>query len=1618
MPLSTNFNVSPYFDDFDETKKYYRILFKPATAVQARELTQLQTIIQTQIERFGDSVYKPGSVIDGCSITQIPFLNGIRLEDTYANGALIVIDGFTDYKVTSVNTGLQAKVAYPSRGTTSAYPNTNILYLYYLNSGSNAAISASDIKTFSNNELLTITDASDNAVGNVYTYSNTSAGTTATTLAYGLTVGSGIVYKRGYFLTVDPQTVIVSSNSYVVDDLVGGFDVTESIVTAASDTSLNDNALGYSNYNAPGADRVKLVANLVISNTSVAANTIGFLPIINFENGNAIRVLTNPQLSRVGDDIASRTYDSTGNFVVKPFNVFTRANTSDPYSLDVVISPGKGYVKGYPIELSRPYVVSTARGTDTLNYATSLQVAYGNYVIVNELAGAFDFTQAESVTIYNTAQQALTGRRFSSLTPTGTAIGTANLRTVLNRTGQPGTPTAQYYVYLFNVKMNAGYSFTNNAKSIYFNSGGVTGVADLVLNNNQATIYSSEGTNYTFGFGKNAVKTVTYAGNAHNTSQVVRTRAFATMATTGLIPLTLSGRGGATGTEVLNYGIGNITDSGATRFMVIATQTNRSAANITGTVSVTGANVTGTSTSFTSQLSPGEYIQFATTTGSTFGTGGDIRRVVSVTNATFLTVDAVANSYVANGAFKYIPAGYVFPFDSTMVGGATRSINVTSTTQATINTGFGIVGALNSTSNVTIYYEMLRTQAIPANITSLEDIVVNIDTSNNTGGSTGPWSLGVPNVQKLKHVYVGTTYANTNVDYLNKFYFDNGQRDTHYDLAALYPLPGAPVDSNTKIMVVFDSFKPDYTYGTSFFTVDSYPINDLADSNTTIRTQDIPVYTDSSQNYRNLRNYVDFRPFVSNTAVITGNSALATVNPANNTSTWQLDTNSISGLYVPAPDTVLSSNIEYYIGRNELIYIDPKGNVNFRKGEASEAPRGVTPPPDLLTIAYINIKPYPSLTTEEQLVQTNVNKQSVGIIRDTTYANEMTPVSIRRYTMSDIGTLEERISKLEYYTSLSLLEKAATDMQIPTADGLNRFKNGIFVETFTSHAYGDISNQEYRVGIHVYENHARAITTTDRQALTKYTMTNANNIGSSFTLNYESNVYFQQLFTSEITRVSDKPDFTSAHMYVFPPQVHQVDKDTQPQVQSSTDATRNLQNAANNVSNLNYGSNYDPAGGSDKGRTNNANYQQNKPSQTSGTTSNMNLNGTQTQQTSSITETTTSATQTIVPYMADTIMAFKATSMRPNTVVYPYLEGMLWAQYTAPGLPNTSVTDTSNHAIVYRTGNFGATLRTNANGAIYGKYTIPAGKIQTGQIMFALADANGAFISEAALQAAELGYTDQVSTYAYTSFTADRIKVHCPKTILPTTTAVGIGSGIASSSASAAGAAGAAAAGGGGVCFTAGTMVKMANGRLKKISNVVIGDRVYNYDGTKINTVTFVEQFRVNTKLYSPTTQYAPFATLNHPVYIDGKLSSVDPVYVSKRYPWLGKTEAIVNPQITDDNCDEVTYNLWVDGDNTYIVNGFGTTTIIGDGGWLRKIYELGLASVQDVLDLQFRMAESTDNLLLGSYVMNNLYIDNKDFNGVLAKVFLSKNKFVQTLINGLYTTIGFANRICKYRRF
>ena len=81
--MAINFNTEPYYDDFNEVKDFYRILFRPGYAVQARELTQMQTILQKQVSRFGDHIFKNGSMVIPGSVNYDNKVHFLKLEPTY-----------------------------------------------------------------------------------------------------------------------------------------------------------------------------------------------------------------------------------------------------------------------------------------------------------------------------------------------------------------------------------------------------------------------------------------------------------------------------------------------------------------------------------------------------------------------------------------------------------------------------------------------------------------------------------------------------------------------------------------------------------------------------------------------------------------------------------------------------------------------------------------------------------------------------------------------------------------------------------------------------------------------------------------------------------------------------------------------------------------------------------------------------------------------------------------------------------------------------------------------------------------------------------------------------------------------------------------------------------------------------------------------------------------------------------------------------------------------------------------------------------------------------------------------------------------------------------------------
>ena len=106
MPSPTDFNLSPYFDDFSEAKNFHRILFRPAFAVQARELTQSQSIVQNQIERFGDHMFKQGAMVIPGQVSIDTEYSSIKLTSKSASS----INDYNNTTLTGGTSGVTAEV--------------------------------------------------------------------------------------------------------------------------------------------------------------------------------------------------------------------------------------------------------------------------------------------------------------------------------------------------------------------------------------------------------------------------------------------------------------------------------------------------------------------------------------------------------------------------------------------------------------------------------------------------------------------------------------------------------------------------------------------------------------------------------------------------------------------------------------------------------------------------------------------------------------------------------------------------------------------------------------------------------------------------------------------------------------------------------------------------------------------------------------------------------------------------------------------------------------------------------------------------------------------------------------------------------------------------------------------------------------------------------------------------------------------------------------------------------------------------------------------------------------------------------------------------------------------
>jgi len=343
MASKTDFNVSPYFDDYTDTKKFHRVLYRPAFAVQARELTTQQSITQNQIEKMGDHMFKHGAMVIPGEVNIDVSYQAVKL--TSFTGTL---NNFFNTTITGGTSGVVAEVINLV-ATDGTDPDT--LFVKYKNSGTDNAS-----PYFTIGETLTSTASG----GETAVVSATAVGSAAF-------IKDGTYYINGYFVNVDAQVIILdkyfSQPSYRI-----GLSVVESFITSTDDTSLLDNATGSSNANATGAHRFKIDLGL----TKLAINSSaddGFVELLRVNNGVIQHQVQTTQYNLLESTLARRTFDESGDYAVESFDIEVRESLNDGTNngvfdsglmtvdgnlaeeplLALGMGSGTAYVKGYEV---------------------------------------------------------------------------------------------------------------------------------------------------------------------------------------------------------------------------------------------------------------------------------------------------------------------------------------------------------------------------------------------------------------------------------------------------------------------------------------------------------------------------------------------------------------------------------------------------------------------------------------------------------------------------------------------------------------------------------------------------------------------------------------------------------------------------------------------------------------------------------------------------------------------------------------------------------------------------------------------------------------------------------------------------------------------------------------------------------------------------------------------------------------------------------------------------------------------------------------------------------------------------------------------------------------------
>ena len=286
MPQQTNLNVAPYFDDFDPTNDFQKVLFRPAFAVQARELTTQQSILQNQVEKFGQHFFKEGARVIPGNIGYSQLYYAVQLANNFQG---VPIEAYIDQLVGTTITGQTSGVTAVVDNILSAQDSERgSVTLYVSYSGSSRLDNTT--QAFSDGESFLASDESiySRLLGNTTISAGTPFANTISSNASStgsvFQIEEGVYFVRGYFVNVSKESLILDQYTNNPSYRVGLF-VSEEIVNTNSDESLNDNSQGFNNYGAPGADRLKICVKKFKKSID-DFNDDNFIELATIENGN------------------------------------------------------------------------------------------------------------------------------------------------------------------------------------------------------------------------------------------------------------------------------------------------------------------------------------------------------------------------------------------------------------------------------------------------------------------------------------------------------------------------------------------------------------------------------------------------------------------------------------------------------------------------------------------------------------------------------------------------------------------------------------------------------------------------------------------------------------------------------------------------------------------------------------------------------------------------------------------------------------------------------------------------------------------------------------------------------------------------------------------------------------------------------------------------------------------------------------------------------------------------------------------------------------------------------------------------------------------------------------